>query len=209
MPIELSSLINLAAVCAPAVEQGALLSIAKVESGFEPLAIGVNGRSPRRLAPASRQQAIETASKLIAAGENIDLGLGQINSKNLSRLGLSVSDVFDPCINLAASAKIFSQGYVRANLSPGQERRALLTALSLYNTGHPQRGFENGYVAKVVNAATQLGPAILALQAEAPEAIIAPQPVPSAPPTWDVFAKARAVSVSFVFSPATLKGVSP
>jgi type IV secretion system protein VirB1 len=47
MPIDLTSLITLAAACAPSIDQGVLLSVAKVESGFEPLAIGVNSK-PRR-----------------------------------------------------------------------------------------------------------------------------------------------------------------
>ncbi|MEI9891358.1 MAG: hypothetical protein WDN45_13185 [Caulobacteraceae bacterium] len=40
------------------------------------------------------------------------------------------------------------------------EQAALKTALSYYNTGHPARGFTNGYVAKVANAADRIVPAI-------------------------------------------------
>jgi type IV secretion system protein VirB1 len=207
MPIDLAPLVNLAAACAPSLDQGTLLSVVKVESGFEPLAIGVNTTPSRRLAPASREQAIDAASKLLAAGANIDLGLGQINSRNLTRLGLTVSDVFDPCINLAMSAKIIIEGYGRSSPRPGQERQALLTALSLYNTGHPRRGFENGYVARVVSAAGQLAPAIAAIKASASEPMSLQPPIAS--PAWDVFADRHDPSIASVFSPAQPTGVFP
>ena len=209
MPIDLTSLITLAAACAPSIDQGVLLSVAKVESGFEPLAIGVNSKPRRSLAPISRQQAVDTASKLIAAGANIDLGLGQINSRNLAPLGLTVSDAFDPCINLASSAKILIEGYGRSGSQRGQEHQALLTALSLYNTGHRRRGFENGYVARVVRTASQLAPRIAALTPALEPASPQPPAAPSAPPAWDVFAAGRVQAAALIFSPAPQTGVSP
>jgi type IV secretion system protein VirB1 len=158
------------------------MSIVRVESGFNPLAIGVNGL-PRVVIRAATPAAAERqASALIAGGRSVDLGLAQINSKNLRRLGLSVEDAFDPCRNLAAAATVLQEGYVRSR--PGQmgAQPALLQALSYYNTGHPRRGFANGYVAKVTAAAGQVVP-VLATESDQPA-----KPAPRvSTPAWDVF----------------------
>ena len=58
------------------------------ESGFNPFAIGVNGPDRASYAPRSANEAAQIAARLIAEGKSIDMGLGQINSANLSWLGL-------------------------------------------------------------------------------------------------------------------------
>lgn len=47
---------------------------------------------------------------MISAGRRVDLGLAQINSKNLGWLGLSVEAAFDSCQNLAAAARVLQAG---------------------------------------------------------------------------------------------------
>lgn len=190
----------LAAQCAPVVAPTTLLAVASAESGFDPLAIGVNGRRPTQIHPASKAEAVATAGRLIARGANIDLGLGQINVRNLARLGLSVADAFDPCRNLAASAEVIAAGYRRADPQPGAEQAALRTSLSLYNTGDVRRGFANGYVAKVTAAAGRIVPA---LQADAGRAAVQLHAAPPAP-AWDVFAQAPAPTAGFVFTSDSL-----
>jgi type IV secretion system protein VirB1 len=202
MPLSLIALLAMANQCAPSVAPQTLASVVAVESGFDPLAVGVNGPRHRRLHPQSLGEAAAVANRLIAHGANVDLGLAQINGRNLARLGLSVADAFDPCRNLAASAKIIEAGYERAGPLPGAEQLALRTSLSLYNTGDVQRGFRNGYVAKVMAAAGRIVPPLQPTDAEATAAPTPPQPAPAAPPpAWDVFAQAPAASASFVFTP--------
>ncbi|CAN7646771.1 lytic transglycosylase domain-containing protein [Phenylobacterium sp. LjRoot225] len=160
MILELATALTLAQQCAPTIAPETLLSIVQVESGFNPLALNVNGAADPR-PPHTKAEAIRTAVALIRQGQNIDLGLAQINSKNLVWLGLSVTDAFDPCRNLAAAAKVLEAGYVSAaQLAPQQQ--ALRMAFSAYNTGSHARGFRNGYVAKVEAAAGKLIPAISA-----------------------------------------------
>jgi type IV secretion system protein VirB1 len=137
-----------------------MLSIVQVESGFNPLALNVNGAADPR-PPQTKAEAIRTAEALIRQGRNIDLGLAQINSKNLGWLGLTVADAYDPCRNLAAAARVLEAGYVSAaRLAPQQQ--ALRMTFSAYNTGSHASGFRNGYVAKVEAAAGKLIPAISA-----------------------------------------------
>lgn len=177
--------------CAPDVARETLLGIIAVESGFRPLAIGAR----HHLRPARTtdlRAAVAKASDLIAAGESVDLGLAQINSRNLARLGLSIADAFEPCRNLAAAAAVLREGYGRALAAGEPPQAALTTALSAYNTGHPRRGLANGYVAKVVRAAARYGAAPSAPSTEGP----AP-----APAAWDVFAAHGAARFVITFTP--------
>ena len=54
MPIDLPDMTALAQACAPGVAAPTVLAVAQAESGFEPLAIGVNGRRPARIISASK-----------------------------------------------------------------------------------------------------------------------------------------------------------
>jgi len=175
-----------------------MLSVVQVESSFDPLAIGVNGANRTTLSPTSVADAVATASSLIAAGRNIDLGIAQINSRNLGWLGLSVADAFDPCRNLGAAARILEKGYV-----PGEAERigvqpALRAALSRYNSGNPTRGVENGYVARVTGAAAAIVPAIEVagstptVRSSSPAEVV--RRSQASPPPWDVFGRSAAGS---------------
>jgi type IV secretion system protein VirB1 len=133
---------------APNVAPQTIAAIIRVESGGNPFAVGINGRARRRIRPKSAQEAASEARYFIAKGYSVDLGLMQINSRNLRRLGLTVEQAFDPGANIQAGAKILTLGYCGAirRYGPGQD--ALRAALSAYNTGNYERGFKNGYVAK-------------------------------------------------------------
>lgn len=150
--LALPVLLALSRSCAPEVAPETLLSVARAESGFDPLTIGVNGRPHRAFHPTSPQAAVGLASRLIAGGANVDLGLTQINGRNLARLGLDLRSVFDPCSNLRAGARVLVDGYQASGGAAPQV--ALQAALSRYNTGDPQRGHRNGYVAKVIQSGT-------------------------------------------------------
>lgn len=137
---------ELAAQCAPGIHPQTLAAVVGHESNFDPLAIGVKGVSVK---VRTLEEAVSSASRLIAEGRSVDMGLGQINAANLRRLGLTVREVFDPCINLAAAARILTENYQEARKQFGDEQAALNAALSQYNTGNRVSGLKNGYVAKV------------------------------------------------------------
>ncbi|NCU67966.1 lytic transglycosylase domain-containing protein (plasmid) [Acidovorax sp. 210-6] len=146
--------IALAQQCAPTVHPQTIAAIVKAESAFREFAIGINKRTAvLKRQPQTKAEAVATAKDLITRGHNIDMGLGQINSDNLPRLGITVDDVFDPCKNLAAAATILTNNYIRA---PGEPQEALKKALSAYNTGDFAKGLRNGYVSKVTTANQQI-----------------------------------------------------
>lgn len=145
-------LVTLVLVCAPFVSGNTMMAIMKHESGGNPWAIGVNG-SHRFKKPDSYQAAVSEARRLIEAGASIDMGLMQINSKTMVRLGLTVEQVFDPCTNVYAGGIVLTRNYVQARKTYYSEQGALTAALSAYNTGDFQRGVRNGYVDRVLRQA--------------------------------------------------------
>lgn len=149
--------------CAPNVGWSTMSAIVKVESGGNMFAMADAG--PKNLPWSVRKNMVrsfylstkeETASlarSLIAQGHTVSLGLGQINDRNLPRLGLSIEDVLEPCTNIATSAKILTEFYNKAVKQYGPGEKALHAAISGYNSGSFIRGFENGYVGQVIAAA--------------------------------------------------------
>lgn len=140
--------------CAPWASSQTMAAIVRRESSFQPLSIGINAKGYRlQRQPVTKEEAIATAQWLIQNGFSVDLGLGQINSKNLAKLNLNVSSVFDECRNIAAAATLLSWNFDAAKSKVAGDQQALLAAISTYNTGNMVSGFQNGYVQGVVAAA--------------------------------------------------------
>lgn len=181
MLIGLPLFAHLAAVCAPQVAVPTLAAVAAAESAFDPNAVHENGPGAARHAPATPDAAAALAARIIARGGSVDLGLMQINSANLARLGLNVREAFDPCRSLAAGARVLQEGWAAARTDRGPQY-ALRETLSRYNTGTATRGFANGYVARVQAAADAVVPAIQpGMTAPSPAVLPAPadaRPVP-------------------------------
>ena len=191
-PLSLNAFGQLALRCGPSVAPSTLASIAQTESGFEPLSVNDNTRGISGV-PATRDIAMQIASKLLEAGHSVDIGIMQINSANFTRLGLTLASAFDPCQSVAAGAAILAGDYTGGD-SPAGQQSALRVAISRYNTGDAQRGFANGYVHKVELAAGHIVPAIDVGAAPAaidskssPAAAVSTQVDPNAPPSWDVW----------------------
>ena len=200
-----AAILGLASQCAPGVAPQTVAALVQTESHGRPFALNVNGASQPR-AQSNETDAIATARRYVAAGYSVDLGLGQINSRNMRWLGLTWETVFDPCTNIAALGQVLTQNYnsVKAGRDP---QTALRLALSMYNTGSTSRGFRNGYVAKVVgNAGVADGvtadyPDTAPVPANKPDVrstITAENAAPSErfiarpppPPAWNVFERA-------------------
>ncbi|RDK01135.1 lytic transglycosylase domain-containing protein [Paraburkholderia lacunae] len=164
--IPLAAFLTLAQQCAPAVAPATTAAVVRVESGFNPYAIGVvHGRLQRQ--PVNLGEAVATARALDAAGWNYSAGLAQVNRSNWSHFGLTPETVFDPCRNLAASAAILQGCFERAKGAHAgthaQVQDALRAGLSCYASGDFSSGFRTGYVQRVVAQAArpdQVVPAI-------------------------------------------------
>jgi len=134
--------------CAPNVAPVTLAAVIRVESGGNPLAIHVNGLDVQPPPSASAAAAAQTAERYILRGYSVDLGLMQVDSRNLVALGSTVDRVLDPCTNVRDGAAILTADYAAAARSRGDGQQALQAALSAYNTGNFYQGFANGYLAR-------------------------------------------------------------
>ena len=169
----LAALSALAQQCAPEVATEALVPLVVAESGGDPLALNIN-KGPRVRA-GSAAEAAAIVRRYVAAGYNVDVGLAQINSRNLARLGVTVDQALDPCTNLRLASTVLQENYARASQTQsGLE--AISATYSLYNTGSMTRGFRNGYVDRVWSAAASLG------AISAPPAGSSTPALPSLPP---------------------------
>lgn len=143
--------------CIFEVHPHTIQKVIAVESNGNPLALNINGiQQPRK--PTTQAQAIKVAHDYIQRGYSVDLGLMQVNSKNLSRYGVTVEEMFEPCANLKTGSRILYEAYQRAKRNNSDPQAALQVALSLYNTGSVQRGFNNGYVRKYTSNALVTAP---------------------------------------------------
>ena len=117
--------------------------VAKIESSFNPFAIGVvGGRLARQ--PRSLGEALSTTRMLEEEGYNFSLGIAQVNRYNLEKQGLdSYEKAFDICPNVQAGSRILAECYGRSGQDWGK-------AFSCYYSGNFTTGFRHGYVQKVV-----------------------------------------------------------
>jgi type IV secretion system protein VirB1 len=147
----------LIALCAPAVHSVTANALISHESAGNPWAVGVNGARVSRQ-PSTREQAISLAHVMVAKGFSVDVGLAQINSRTLEKLGLSIEQAFEPCVNLQAMQTVLTRDYNISAQRLGEGQPALQAALSIYNTGNMGAGLRNGYVRKVYLEAQAVKP---------------------------------------------------
>jgi type IV secretion system protein VirB1 len=153
---------QLSAACAPGVSAETLAAVARTESGFDALAVGDN-TARHSYHPASQQEAIDLAQRLMDEGHNLDLGMMQINSGNFGWLGLTVETAFDPCQSLRAGATVLAQ-------------------LSRYNSGSPTASL--AYAVRVISAEKGGTPT---LPHSTPTAVASEEQHAAAPHRWLAF----------------------
>jgi type IV secretion system protein VirB1 len=174
-PMTLAAVLALASQCAPNLDQNLIVGIAKHESGLNPVVLHDNATS-RSYAPETVSEALTLAAYLIhVQGHSVDLGLMQINSRNLAYLGLSESQAFDACHSIQAAATLFR-------------------AISYYNTGSPTRGLAPctgpssppgcGYTPSTIASIEQVKALATMTASEIPPPARAPS---CAAPSWDVW----------------------
>ena len=120
--------VHLIEQCSPQVASITMAAIVQQESGGDSLALHDND-SGKIYHLGSLYEAARMAGELIRQGHSVDIGLAQINSRNLPSLGLTVDQVLDPCTNLATAQKVL----LSARTQSGGD---LQGALSAYNTGN-------------------------------------------------------------------------
>ncbi|MBP2449209.1 lytic transglycosylase domain-containing protein [Rhizobium leguminosarum] len=209
-----ASFADIAQTCAPMVQVETLAGIVSLESRFQPFAIRINSGPPLATQPASKAEAIEVATSLIADRQDIQIGLGGIGLEQLQKLKLSVADAFDPCLNLKATASLLDGYYrvaLRAGDDPAQAEMAMLQ--SYYGRDDPSLGAMVKYDEQVRQEMKRLSPTLASLTVGEADDQAGPggQPLDETAPalpklpsqtthiaeaaSWDVFSSRRESSV--------------
>lgn len=161
---------SLMSKCVPDVHPTTMAAIIRVESAGSMYALSDDGPGNlpwserknmlRSFRPASLDDAAATTRELLRQGHWVGLGLTQLASRHLPKLGLTVEQALDPCTNLREGGRVLTTFYLDALKTHKEPQAALQAAISAYNTGNFRAGIENGYVAKVVNASRYSVPAL-------------------------------------------------
>lgn len=128
-------------LCAPDLAPVTIAAIVQQESGGNPLLLHDN-TTRLTLRPKTVAEAAKLAQALISSGHSIDIGLAQINSKNLPTMRLEIEDALDPCTNLRAAQAIMKKAWEQS----GHDLRG---ALAAYNTGKTATSVGAHYSAQV------------------------------------------------------------
>ena len=99
---------TLAQQCAPAIALDLLSALSAVESGIDPLAV-IDG--PKRELAATAGHAVAAAVGVTDQGREVGVGLAGISATQLARLGVPLSDAFEPCRNLSAAQAVIEETF--------------------------------------------------------------------------------------------------
>lgn len=184
-----ATFLALAMQCAPSIHPNTSHDVARIESSFNPYAIGVVGQK-RGIFPNNLNDALAQVNRLKAKGKNFSVGLMQINQSNFKRYGVTPKHLFDPCTNLSVFEKIITDCYQRGG--------SLKRALSCYYSGNFTTGQkaendfrQTSYVQRIGYTPSQKGYTVPSTKAERIKAYSLDS-APSAPPnmpiyrSWDV-----------------------
>ncbi|MBU2834416.1 lytic transglycosylase domain-containing protein [Acidithiobacillus thiooxidans] len=162
--------------CAVNVAPSTMTAIVRAESGLWPWSIDDDTTGKSYHLP-TENAAIALAKTLQAQGHNFDLGLAQVNIRNVPP-GWSLRQAFSPCANVRVGSHILWSDYQHAAASWGPGLTALKHSLEAYNSGQDYGDLR--YVADVEHAAGYPVPAIgpIAIKAQSAAA-----PGGSAPPS--------------------------
>jgi type IV secretion system protein VirB1 len=155
--------------CLPMAPLSTLNAIVRVESGGNANAMGIDfptsllkrwhlpaGTLRLKRQPSTPEEALAWLRYFEQHAISVDVGLMQVSTAEAKRRGLAPESLLDPCNNLRAGWEILEEAYQAEVSKYGPGQTALQHALSRYNTGDTNRGFNNGYVQRVLAALSQL-----------------------------------------------------
>src|SRR5215475_2899053 len=160
-----TNITRLQSTCLPTAPLSTLRAVVQVESGGNPNAMQIDfpkgllkrwrlseGTLRLKRQPINEREALDWLAYFQSYDIFVDLGLMQVSTAEAKRRGISPESLLEPCTNLRVGWQILEDAYQieKKTYGPGQE--ALQHAISRYNTGDPQQGITNGYLARVFAA---------------------------------------------------------
>ena len=164
-----TDIVRLRSICLPNAPLSTLRAVIQVESRGNPNAMQIDfpkgllkrwrlpeGTLRLKRQPTNEREALDWLAYFQSYDIFVDLGLMQVSTAEAKRRGISPESLLDPCTNLRVGWQILEDAYQieKKTYGPGQE--ALQHAISRYNTGDPQQGIANGYLARVFAAVRRL-----------------------------------------------------
>lgn len=110
-------------------------AIARRESGLNPLAVNIAGKS---YYPATREEAERLIQRAIAAGQSFDVGKMQINSWWMERFAIDPFSLLDPAMNERWGKWILAEEIARHGLN--------WKAVGKYHSPDPERGRQSAWL---------------------------------------------------------------
>jgi type IV secretion system protein VirB1 len=155
--------------CLPTAPLSTLRAVIQVESSGNPNAMQIDfpktllkhwglpeGTLRLTRQPINQREALNWLAYFQRYDIFVDLGLMQVSTAEAKRRGISPESLLEPCTNLRVGWQILEDAYQIEKKSYGPGQEALQHAISRYNTGDPQRGIANGYLARVLAAVRRL-----------------------------------------------------
>ena len=103
-----AAFVALAEQCAPTPDLvQPLTAIVRQASSFEPLLITVQGRKSIAIQPTDHNEAIQLATEAIATGQQVRMGLAQLDAAETKQAGLTAATTFDACQHIAGLGRLF------------------------------------------------------------------------------------------------------
>jgi len=144
-------LVTMLLACSLAADNSMTQAMVEIGSQNKPLMVSVAGGETKTFPTEAAATAF--ASKEVAQGHSINIGLMQIPSRWLEPYHLSMSDMFRPCKNMVIATRIVND--MREQCLVTKRTPAITNmqacALSIYQTGDPEQGIE--YANKVLEYA--------------------------------------------------------
>lgn len=134
--------------CSNMVAPKTMLAIIKTESNGNYLAINLNKGKKLLFQPKNYYQARLWVQYLEQHGYDFDVGLAQINIKNIHKYGLMAHEALDPCKNLNIAQKILQDNYKIAKSNSQSTNDALFKTIVAYNSGNFKYNISNKYLLK-------------------------------------------------------------
>ena len=164
-----TDVVKLQSSCLPTAPLSTLRAVVQVESSGNPNAMQIDfpkallkrwglaeGTLRLKRQPINQREALNWLAYFQSYDIFVDLGLMQVSTAEAKRRGISPESLLEPCTNLRVGWQILEDAYQIEKKTYGSGQEALQHAISRYNTGDPQQGIANGYLARVLAAVRRL-----------------------------------------------------
>jgi type IV secretion system protein VirB1 len=116
-----------------------LTAIVRHASSFEPLLITIEGRKPVPIQASDRDEAIQLATEAIATGQQVRIGLAQLDAAETKQAGLTPATTFDACQHIAGLGRLFDARLKAASIKTSDRDQAIVRVVASFAARAPSQ----------------------------------------------------------------------